>query len=71
MISETKLKMLREQYKPGVKVRLIHMDDIQAPPVGAIGTVQHVDDAGSIHVSWRTGGGLALIPEVDEFEIVH
>ena len=64
------LKTLRERYKPGIKVRLIHMDDIQAPPPGAIGVVQHVDDAGSIHVAWSTGGGLALIPSVDQFEIV-
>lgn len=65
------LDSLRKTYAKGVRIKLIEMDDIQAPPPGAMGTVQHVDDAGSIHMSWDTGGGLALIPEVDKFVIVQ
>ena len=46
------------------------MDDVQAPPAGTEGTVQYVDDAGTIHVQWDTGGGLGLVPGADEWEIV-
>ena len=31
------------------------------------GIVEHVDDIGQLHGTW---GGLAVIPNVDEFEII-
>jgi hypothetical protein len=65
------VQYLRDHYKKGMRVRLIFMDDRQAPPVGTMGTIQHVDDAGTIHVRWDTGSGLGLIYGEDEFEIVE
>lgn len=56
--------------KKGIRVRLISMDDVQAPPAGTEGTVQYVDDAGTIHVHWDTGGSLGLVPGADEWELV-
>ena len=56
--------------KKGIRVRLISMDDMQAPPAGTEGTVQYVDDAGTIHVHWDTGGSLGLVPGADEWELV-
>lgn len=56
--------------KKGIRVRLISMDDMQTPPAGTEGTVQYVDDAGTIHVHWDTGGSLGLVPGVDEWELV-
>lgn len=64
------LRHSRERMK-GTRVRLISMDDVQAPPVGTEGTVQYVDDAGTIHVQWDTGGSLGLVPGADEWEIVE
>ena len=61
---------LRKKYPAGTKIRLIKMDDVQAPQKGTIGRVTHVDDIGSIHMHWDGGGSLALIPDVDEFEVV-
>lgn len=61
---------IKKKYPVGTKIRLIHMDDTQAPPPGTIGTVSHVDDIGSIHMRWETGSGLALIADQDQFEIV-
>lgn len=57
----------------GTRVRLISMDDVQAPPAGTEGTVQYVDDAGTgtIHVQWDTGGSLGLVPGADEWELVE
>lgn len=59
---------LRKEYPAGSRVRLLEMNDIQAPPVGTEATVRGVDDAGHILVSWDSGGSLNLIPGVDKFE---
>ena len=47
--------MLRINYPKGTRVELVKMDDIQAPPVGTPGTVQLVDDTGTIMVDWDNG----------------
>jgi hypothetical protein len=60
-VSSKILKQLREHYKKGTRVQLEYMDDPQAPPVGTKGTVEMVDDIGSIHVHWDNGSGLALV----------
>ena len=61
------IERIKAQYPEGTKIKLIAMDDTQAQPPGTIGTVVCVDDAGSIHVRWETGSGLAVIPGVDSF----
>ena len=48
------VERLREQFKPGVTVELIKMDDPFAPPVGTRGKCLGVDDAGSVMVAWKT-----------------
>lgn len=52
---------LRKQYPVGCRVKLVAMIDVQAPPIGTLGTVKGVDDAGSIMVSWDNGGSLSVI----------
>lgn len=64
------LIQLLTKFPKGTRVKLLEMDDIQAPPKGTEGTVVAVDDAGQIHVRWDTGSGLALIPEVDKFKVL-
>lgn len=64
------LRHSRERME-GTRVRLISMDDRQAPPRGTEGTVQFVDDAGIIHVQWDTGSSLGLIPGADEWEVIE
>lgn len=44
------VEKLKKEYPKGVLLELIYMDDVLAPPPGTIGTVEHVDDIGSIHV---------------------
>jgi hypothetical protein len=34
---------------------------------GRVGTITHIDDIGQLHGTW---GGLALVPELDEFVVV-
>lgn len=54
------VERLRREFPTGTRVQLVKMDDVQAPPVGTLGTVQGVDDIGSILVAWDTGSGLSV-----------
>lgn len=56
---------LRDMYPVGSRVKLIKMDDSQAPPVGTCGTVYGVDDVGTVHVNWDNGCGLGVVYGVD------
>lgn len=71
IINKTELNAIREKYKKGVKVELIQMDDPQAPPIGTKGTVEFVDDIGTIHIAWENGSSLGLIPGLDKFKIIE
>lgn len=57
----------------GDKIRVIRMDDSNGkdPEVhrmnGVVGTIDHIDDLGQLHLK---GYGLAVIPDVDEYELV-
>ncbi len=65
------LQSLRETYKKGTRVRLNHMDDVQAPPAGTLGTVYGVDDIGSILVHWDNGSCLNVLYGEDSCSIVN
>ena len=54
------VERLRREFPTGTRVQLVKMDDVQAPPIGTLGTVQGVDDIGSILVAWDTGSGLSV-----------
>jgi len=60
-ISKARLEMLRATYPVGTRVELVSMDDVQAPPIGTQGTVNGVDDIGSIMVSWDNGSSLSVV----------
>ncbi len=61
-----RVKMIREQYPPGIRIQLIQMNDPYAPIAsGEEGAVDFVDDAGQIHMKWDNGRSLALIPGED------
>ena len=53
--------------KVGDKIKIIFMDG-EPSYSGKIGVVEQIDDIGQIHGSW---GGCALIPGVDQFEVVE
>ena len=52
---------VKEQYPNGTRVKLVRMEDVQAPPIGTLGTVYGVDDIGSILVHWDNGSGLNVV----------
>ena len=70
MISREIIQKLKETYPVGTRVKLIQMEDIQAPPTGTLGTVYGVDAIGSILVKWDNGSMLNVIFRVDRIEKV-
>ena len=68
--TQREIELNHARYHAGMRVELIRMDDVQAPPAGTHGTVTMVDDVGDLIVAWDTGGGLKLIPGVDEFRVL-
>jgi len=52
------------------RVRLIKMDDKQAPAPSTMGTIKYIDGIGQIHVIWDNGSTLALQPQNDEYMIL-
>ena len=53
--------------KIGDKIKIISMNG-EPNYIGKIGIVEHIDSIGQIHGTW---GGCALIPGVDEYEIIN
>lgn len=70
MISREIIQKLKKTYPVGTRVKLIQMEDIQAPPTGTLGTVYGVDAIGSILVKWDNGSMLNVIFRVDRIEKV-
>ena len=70
VISEKEIAKLKENYPVGTKIRLLSMDDIQAPPVGTEGVVFGVDGTGSLLVHWENGSSLNVLFGVDQVEKV-
>ena len=64
------IKKIKETYVKGMRVRLLKMEDIQVPLVGTKGTVQGVDDIGSIMVAWENGSRLNVVLDEDKIEII-
>ena len=71
IITREEVERLRQQYPAGTVVKLVRMDDSQAPPPGTKGTVRYVDDIGTIHVSWETGSSLGVVYGMDKIEKVR
>ena len=65
-LTREELRKLRKEYPAGARVELVKMNDVQAPPVGTQGTVQGVDDIGSVLVQWDNGSCLNIIYGEDE-----
>ena len=64
------VERLKRRFVPGMRVRLVYMDDAQAPPQGTMGTVKCVDDIGTIHVNWDNGSSLGVAWPIDNIEVV-
>lgn len=59
--SKETVERIRRQYPVGTRVELVKMDDTQAPAPGTKGTVEGVDDTGSLLMHWDNGSGLNVV----------
>ena len=68
-----KIKQIMEKVTIGDTIRVIRMSDdggkdLQARMYnGRSGIVEYIDSLSQLHGTW---GGLAIIPETDEFEVI-
>ena len=70
IMDQNEVEKIRTAYPAGTRVELvIPMDDpFSKIPSGAQGSVEMVDDVGTIHMAWDCGSKLGLIPFEDLFK---
>ncbi len=56
--------------KKGMRIRMIHMDDERPVDEGLEGTIEKIDDLGTLHVKWDNGRRLGVIPNEDKYELL-
>lgn len=62
------VELLKNRYPAGTRVRLLKMEDPNPVPIGMLGTVEDVDDIGSLVVQWDNGRQLHVLHGIDEVE---
>ena len=61
----------KKMYPPGTRIELLSMENDPRPVAsGTRGTVNCVDDIGTIHIKFDDGRGLGIIPGVDSFRML-
>lgn len=69
--NQNKVEKLRQRYPEGTRICVDSMDDYCPIESGTCGTVEFVDDAGTLHCKFDNGRTLGVIPDVDEFHIIE
>jgi len=71
-ISKAALEARRARYKPGVRVELVRFEDpYSSLKPGDRGTVEFLDDTGSVHIKFDNGSSLGVLYGVDEIRLVE
>lgn len=68
MVNAKIVDLLKKRYPAGTRVRLLKMEDPNPVPIGMLGTVEDVDDIGSLVVQWDDGRQLHVLHGIDEVE---
>lgn len=69
IVKTTKSLLRFDESRKGEKVRLLRTTDpYTGVRPGMIGTVDFVDDTGTVHCTWENGACLGLIPGMDQWE---
>ena len=67
-LAQQRAKRYKESYPPGARILLIEMGNDPFPiEAGMRGTVEHVDDIGTLHCLFDNGRHLGIIPGEDSF----
>lgn len=61
-------QQLESRYKVGQRIRIIHLEGEDNCYDGKEGEIEEIDAIGQLHGTW---GGLAVIPEADEFIVIE
>lgn len=72
LYNDKRIAWLKRVFPEGIRICLEKMvDDPYPVEPNTLGTVDHVDDAGTIHCNFDNGRSLGVIYGVDEFHIVR
>ena len=72
MYNRRKIEMLRERFPEGTRICLDSMGNDPNPiPSGTKGTVQFVDDIGTVFCKFVNGRSLGVIPGEDGFHTIE
>jgi len=71
-VSNEELNAIRNKYPKGSRIVLDYMGEDPHPiEPGTRGTVDHVDDIGTVHCRFDNGRYLGLVPGEDSFHRIH
>ena len=56
--------------KKGIRIRMVNMEDKSPVDEGLEGTIEQIDDLGTLHVRWDDGRMLGVIPGFDKYELL-
>ncbi len=72
MIDREKVERLKRQYPEGTRICLDCMGpDPHRIPNGSTGTVDCVDDMGTLFVRFDNGRIMGVVPEADQFHVIE
>ena len=70
-MTAAEIEYYKKTYPPGTRIRLNRMQNDPFPiPEGTTGTVDHVDDVGTLHCKFDDGRFLGVIPGEDSFSVI-
>ena len=72
MIDREKVERIKKQYPEGTRICLDCMGpDPHRIPNGSTGTVDCVDDIGTLFVRFDNGRIMGVVPEADQFHVIE
>ena len=72
MYNRRRVEMMKERYPEGTRIFLDSMPNDPRPiPPGTKGTVDFVDDMGTLHCKFDNGRSLGVIPGEDSFHKIQ
>lgn len=70
-LSQKQVERIKKQYPVGTRIEMVSMEDPFSPiEPGAQGTVDCVDDVGTLHCKFDNGRTLGVIPGEDSFKTI-
>lgn len=72
VFNEKRVEMMKQRYPEGTRICLDSMENDPNPiPSGTKGTVQFVDDVGTVFCKFDNGRSLGVIPGEDSFHTIQ